>query len=449
MPLRRRLQSGFVPVLAAALAAGCAGAARPAEVTPEALAALEAERTLRPGDPEVVTRVGVAYYQAGRLELARDVLAMALTFDHPAAFTAAVHLGLAQEGLGDLGAARQAYEQASRMRVSGAQRREVEQRLTLLGRLELAADARRAVEAEARFGAGAPQPNTIAVLPFRYLGDNDELRPIEHGLTHLVVSDLAKVARLTVLERERVQAVLDELALAEQGAVDPATAARSGRILRAERVVHGVVRSIDGEEGVAIDAQVVGGAGEVTAAGSGSDRLQRLLDLQKAVVFDLLDQLGIVPTPAERRAIGERPTADLQAFLAFSRGLEAEARGDLAAARRHFGAAAGRDAGFGAALDRIAEVQRLSLALRTTPDRLAVAARAPGAADGAAIRTTRADALGTAVASVAPSIGDQLARRTSDPRGTPDRARVQEGLNRDDPTLIGLVGTIIIVVPRP
>lgn len=447
---RRRPHYPVTLLAAAMLAAGCAGGVRPAVVTPEALEALEAERALRPDDPAVLTKMGVAYYQAGRLELARDVLAAAVVIEHPAAFTAAVHLGLAHEGLGDFTAARQAYEQASRMRASRGQRNEVAQRLELLSRLELAADARRAVAEEARYGAAEPAANSVAVLPFRFLGTDDALRPIERGLTHLVVSDLAKVDRLTVLERERVEAVLNELALAASGAVDPATAARSGRILRAERVVHGVVRGTGDGDGIAIEAQVLSTReGAVAAAGGGSDRLQRLLDLQKALVFDLLDQLGIVPTPAERRAIGERPTADLQAFLAFSRGLEAQDRGDLAAARRHFDAAAGLDAGFGAARDRIAAVQRLSVALRTSPDRLAITARPPGWDDAAAIRTTRAEALGTAVSSVAPSTGDQLARRSAEPRGTQDRARVQEGLVRDDPTLIGLIGTIIIVVPRP
>lgn len=440
----------FVAALAlAALAAGCAGGVRPVEVTPEQLASLEVERTLRPDDPLAVTRVGLAYFHAGRLDLARDVLAAALVLD-PGAFSAAVHLGLAHEGLGDFVAARQAYERASRMRVSRGQRAEVENRLTLLGRLELAADARRAVAAERDLGALAPLPNTVAVLPFRYLGSNEELRPIERGLTHLIVSDLSKVDRLTVLERERVQAVLDELALVTNGHVDEATAARSGRILGAAQVVHGVVRETNGGGSLAIDAQVVGTAGgEVSASGTGTDRLQRLLDLQKAIVFDLLDQLGIVPTPAERRAIGERPTADLQAFLAFSRGLEAQDRGEFLTARRHFDAAVGRDAGFGAARDRVAEVHRLSIAARTTTDRLTITARAPGWGEEGSVRTTRADALGTAVAGVAPSTGDQLARRAADPRGKPERAHVQEGLNRDDPTLIGLIGTIIIVVPRP
>lgn len=428
---------------------GCAGGMSSPAVTPQDLAALEAERAQRPADPEVITRTGIGHYQAGNYQLARDILAMALALD-PAAFSAAVHLGLAHENLGDFAAARASYTRAGTMPVSRAQRTEVEGRLTLLARMELAADARTAVARERDLATVPPAPNTIAVLPFRYLGGDESLRPLERGITHLILTDLAKVGRLTLLERERVQAIVDELGLAENGQVAAAGAARSGRILGAAHVVQGSVREDATDGSIRLEANVVNtGDGAIGATGRGSERLARLFELEKQVVFELLAQMGIVPTPAERRAIGEHPTADLQAFLAFSRGLEAEDRGDLGAARRFFHAATLRDGSYGDARLRTAEVQRLSLAHRTTPERLSAASRTAGWADGAAVRTTRADALVAAVSGVAPSTGDHLDRRASDPQRTRNRARVQEGLNRDDPTLIGIIGTILIVVPRP
>lgn len=441
------LKPGALLLPVAGLVAGCLGGVRPAAVTPQELVTLEAERARQPNDPEIVTRVGIAYYQTGRYDLARDVLAAAVTLD-PHAFRAAVHLGLAHEQLHDYAAARRAYHTAGRMRITRGQRAEVENRLTVLSRLELAADARRAVAAESELTSAPVEPLTVAVLPFRYLGDDERLRPIERGLTHLIVSDLAKVNRLTVLERERIQAVLDELALAESGALDTAAAVRSGRILGAAQVVLGVVRETGNTGAVAVEAHLVNTAdGTVEASGRAADRLARLLDIQKDVVFDLLDQIGVVPTPAERRAIGERPTADLQAFLAFSQGLEAEDRGEFAAAGRLFDAAARRDGGFGAARERMAEVQRLAVAFRTTPDRLAAVARGPEWDGNGVVRTARGDALGAAVSGVAPSTGDELARRSNEPRR--NRAKAQEALNRDDPTLIALIGTLVIVVPRP
>jgi TolB-like protein len=280
------------------------------------------------------------------------------------------------------------------------------------------------------------------VLPFHYLGGDESLRPLGRGLTHLVVSDLARIERLTLLEREQVQAIADEIGMSATGQVDPEQAVRSGRILGAGRVVQGSVREFVTGEGIQITANVLTTAtGSVAASGTGEDRLQRLFDLEKALVLDLLDQMGVVPTPAERRAIEERPTADLQAFLSFSRGLEAEDRGDFGAASRWFEAAARIDGGFGEARGRVAEVQRVSMAMRTAGGYLTVGQLSAGPA--------RAATLDRAVSLVAPSTGAVLDARTGERSRARARAQVQEGLNRDDPTLIGLIGTIILVVPRP
>ena len=65
-----------------------------------------------------------------------------------------------------------------------------------------------------------------------------------------------------------------------------------------------------------------------------------LFDIEKAVVFQLLEQMGITLTPAERVALSERPTRDIQAFLLYSRGLEEADGGDFSAAAPSFGATA-------------------------------------------------------------------------------------------------------------
>lgn len=429
-------------ILCGLAATGCAGGVQPTAVTPERLSALDAERAAHPQDADLITRAGVAHLQAGNPQLARDILAMALALD-PDRFTAAVHLGMAHEQLGDFRSARAAFQQAGAMSISRAQRGEVEARLTMLGRRELALEAREAVARELTQANPPLTDRAIAVLPFQYLGGDEDLRPLARGLTHLVVTDLAKVSRLTLLERERVQAMADELALVANGHVDAELAVRSGRLLGAGRVVQGSVREMTSGDAIQIAANVITTAdGSIGANGLGEDRLQRLFELEKTIVLDLLDQIGIVPTPAERRAIDERPTADLQAFLSFSRGLEAQDRGDLGAAGRWFETATRRDDGFGDARGRLADTQRLAAAIRIGADRMAMATRLDG-------RVARSQSLGRAVALVSPSTASVLEQRAGEqPRGR-SRAQVQEGLNRDDPTLIGLIGTIILVVPRP
>src|SRR5207249_250167 len=184
---------------------------------------------------------------------------------------------------------------------------------------------------------------------FRYTGADTSLRPLERGLAALVVTDLSRVRRLRIVERDQIQALLDEMKLAATSRVDPGTGARSGRLIGAGQVVQGQFTEVP-TANFRVDATVVRATdAQVAATGSGSDRLQALFDIEKQVVFQLLDRLNITLTPGERTAISERPTRDIQAFLLYSRGLEAQDRGDFGAAAQSFQQATQRDPGFSAA----------------------------------------------------------------------------------------------------
>ncbi len=425
---------------------GCAPGYRSPDVSPAELPSLEAERARNPTDHQLLLRLGAAYYRAERFDRAVDVLRAAGAL-RPT-FAGAVFLGLSFEGLGRLDSAQAAYRGAAALARSGSERSELDARLTNLTRLELAESARRAVARERELAATPPQANAVAVLPWRYLGANPDLAPLEKGITHLILTDLSKVRSLVLLERERVQAMADELRLSAAQRVEPASGARSGRLLRAARVVQGSLREETRGGNLRLDANVVATqTGAITARGGSSDRLAELFALQKRVVLDLLRQMGITLSAAERQAIAERPTADLQAFLAFSRGLDAEDRGDFATAARQFNAAATQDPSFRAARDRAAAAVRLGAAAgRPRSELVGLAGRGlmapPGAGAG------RAVALQDAIDIVAPSSGGRLGRRTL-ARLPMARSRLTEALRQDDPTTVGTIGEIVIVIPRP
>lgn len=439
----RRLSAAFLLLAGAA----CAQSVRPPELSPAELAGLEARRARHQKDPDELTAIGIAFYQAGAYDRSREVLLAALAL-RPQSFAAAVQLGLAAEALGRYDEAFAAYRRAQAVKVSRADRRNVEERMAALTRTRLAADARQAIASEPALATTPPVPNSIAVLPWTYFGSNPELKPLERGMAHLVVTDLAKVSRLTLLERERVQALSDELALSAAGRVDPATAARSGRLLRAAEVLQGSIRET-GADAIRLDADVVNTTtADIRASGSASDRLEQLLAMEKSLVLDLLGRLGLALTPAEQRAIAERPTADLQAFLAFSRGLEAEDRGNFSEAARLFQQAATQDPGFGAARDRAATTARIGAASRMTPARLAqelrlsaVGARSQGMAG---LRGTQ---LAAAVQAVAPTLAGRLGQRPGKLAAV--RARLAEALRQDDPSRLGTITKTVVTIPRP
>jgi len=188
---------------------------------------------------------------------------------------------------------------------------------------------------------------------------------------------------------------------------------------------------------------------QVTATGSQADRLQALFEVEKAVVLQLLTKLGITLTPAERVAISERPTRDIQAFLLYSRGLEAQDRGDFAAAAQAFGSAAQRDPGFRAASRQAAASQAARSATTTSPTDLA--ATVGGGAGAGRSPATQATLL-TAINGAVPTGASRLqgAGTPGAPAPPPtDPNRICEGASCDGPARAALIGTVFIILKRP
>lgn len=278
--------------------------------------------------------------------------------------SAVLMLGLTAEDLGRFAEAKTLYLRYFDLEPSGALQAQVRERLPWLDRQELAAGVRDALAREAELAQTPPDPRHVAVFPFVYLGSDPELRPLGRALAEMLVTDLSQTDRLTVLERLQVQMLLDELRLAEQGAVDSTTAARSGRLLGAGRIVQG---HVDGTEAELRMRAAVTGVGSGAQGGTvvETDALQRLLDLQKRVALGLYRTLGVELTPAERERVERRPTENIRALLAYGLALEAGDAGDFARAARHFREAAALDPSFSVARERAAQAAGMEAARRT------------------------------------------------------------------------------------
>jgi len=214
-------------------------------------------------------------------------------------------------------------------------------------RTQAAQTAKLALARESTLTSQAPEPSTLAILPVTIAGDSS-LQPLSRGLAEMMTSDLAMVRSLRLLERVQIGTLLDELKLAQSARTDPATAARVGRLLRAERMVQGVA-AITENGPVRMAAAVVSGDGTVRSGAQANGTFKQLLELEKQLVFGLATQLGIQLTDAERQRILRQGPKNLAAFLAYSEGLEALHRGDYRAAAAAFGAAARADPSFQAA----------------------------------------------------------------------------------------------------
>src|SRR5687768_15084748 len=236
---RMRSHVSLATILFALSLGACASGA-----SGRSIARLEAAQRARPGSFAVNRELGVGYYKVGRNAEARLALQTASSLD-PRDGTTALYLGLAAEELGDLAAAKRAYSTYLSVGRIGRVRMQLQSRLAALTRRERAAEAKRVVEQEQALTSNPGSPTTVAVLPLRFSGSDSSLRPLERGFAELLTTDLARSNQLTVVERTRIQAVLDELALQQSGQTDSATNVRAGRLLQAGRIVQGSILQLD------------------------------------------------------------------------------------------------------------------------------------------------------------------------------------------------------------
>lgn len=320
---------------------------------------LEEQLSRTPNDRGVQRDLGSLYVLTKREQDGRHLLMRAFerNDDDPKTL---FYLGLANERIGRLDLALQLYERypdvPSSSPYRGPMRGRHEWVLREMVRAEIARTVPRCLNQNA---CDPAQPSTIAVLPLRYQGGDDRYAVVGRGLAELVSIDLASVRQLTVVERVRLQAVLDELALGQSGAVDPSTAPTVGRLLGAGKVVGGAYSVVDGRD-LSFSTRLAGADGSATPLDTESARLVELFRVQKRIVFGIVDALGVQLTAEERAAIETVPTQNLQAFLAYSRGLLEEDRGNFRGAAQAFRQAAELDPSFQSAARRSEQAELLS-----------------------------------------------------------------------------------------
>lgn len=360
IPQFRRL----VVLPALVLLTGCATGRAPVEAPPPSqISDLEARVEASPSDVDTAVRLAAAYRNADRPEDARRVLEDAVA-RRPGHGPAHLMLGLTYEDLGRFGEARRVYERFLERGEAGPVAATVRDRMALVRRGELAAAVDSMVSRESELADRRPSDRTVvAVFPFLYRGADTTYAPLSRALAAFLTTDLSRTDRLTVLERARVQMLLDELDLAESRYVDRRTGARSGRMLGARTLVQGLL------EGEAASLHVESSAVDAAEPSAGARGLvstetpvDRIFEVESRIALAVYRDLGIELTPAQRDRVTRQPTASLQAFLAFGRGLMAEDDGRFREAARHYERARQIDPDFEAAAVRQTEVTSIAAA---------------------------------------------------------------------------------------
>src|SRR5216684_991357 len=346
------------------------GGPRPGPVTPAEIPALTAKAAQQPRNAQIQFRLAAALMAAVRCDTAVVVANVGQTLA-PGEALGPMVIGGCQEKDGRYDLAFATYTEFANRHPQARGVAAIRALAQLALRTQATQTAKLALARESTLTSLAPEPSTIAVLPMTIAGDSS-LQPLSRGLAELMLSDLAMVRSLRLLERIQVGALLDELKLGQSGRADPTTAARVGRLLRAERMVQGVA-AITENGPVRMSATVVRGDGNVRSGAQANGTFKQLLDLEKQLVFGLATELGIQLTEAERQRILRQGPKNLAAFLAYSGGLEALDRGDYRAAAGAFGAASRTDPTFQAAAQQRQAAEAAPAVVATPGDVVAVA----------------------------------------------------------------------------
>ena len=413
---RRRLSR----LLCVIVVGACARTPRPGSVTPAA--------------PSDRFRLASELAAAGRCDTAGVVVAAAQPLA-PTDVRGPLVLGACQEQAGRFDDAIAIYNAFAAAHPGARGVAALRAKAQLVLRRAAEQTARQALAREAELAQQPPQAATVAVLPLVIAGDSS-VQPLSRGLAELITTDLAQIRSLRLLERLQIGTLLDELKTGQSERTDPATAARVGRLLRAERMVQGTATIPRSEAAtMQLSATVVTGAGVVRPVGQVTGPFRQLLALEKQVVFDLAGQLGIALTEAERQEILRQGPKSLAAFLAYSRALEDLDRGDYGAAARHFGAAAHADPSFQAAR----QGQETAAAMPAVHE----------SGPGGIVTLAEAGLLATTTLDVVPATGDVIAQAGGPVSGTPtiDRHLTPEALGL--PSIVSVTSGIVIIFRRP
>lgn len=264
-----------------------------------------------------------------------------------------VCLGAANERLGDLDGSTAAYRAYVRSGSSSRSRRAVEDRLRGLQREQSLANVRARIEKGDTTDV-APDwgPSGVAVAPLRVDGPSEPYGPLSWALAAWLSSDLAKVRSLTLMGPLEVGALLQDLRLVD---ADSTNATHLGRVLGVARMVTGSVGPVN-DTTMRFELRVTDVATGGASVAAGTVPIEQLPLIEKDLLSGLLTKLNVQPTSQEQTAIDSGRTPDMNAILAYGRGLMAEGRGDDAAARTSYETAVAANKQFGPAVDALGGV---------------------------------------------------------------------------------------------
>ncbi|MCX8117570.1 MAG: CsgG/HfaB family protein [Desulfobacterota bacterium] len=200
--------------------------------------------------------------------------------------------------------------------------------------------------------------NTVAVLYFENKTGNPDLDPLQKGLALMLITDLSTLKGLQVVERIKLQALVEEMGFGTAGLVQPGTAPRVGRLLGARWIIGGeIVKGSIHLKSTLLDVGEQRIVGQPLVTGELAD----LFRLEKELLFKLIEFLKIEVSPQEREELRKYISTNLRALTLLFKGIEASDRGQYEKAGQFYESALKEDPKIFVARSALQELIQLKL----------------------------------------------------------------------------------------
>ncbi|NQT26018.1 hypothetical protein HQ585_11725 [candidate division KSB1 bacterium] len=348
---------------------GCASVSQRSEIKTEGDLIEWTNRTkTHPGDIEGWKNIGAYLFEEQKYSASAKYFLTAYKID-PADGETLYHLGRVLEEIGRAPKALLIYGRYQSVSAFSGYRKLMEARYRYLTRIKVREEMRHFMAQEDLIQATNPSPQTIAVFPLKLIGgESQAAAPLGKGISEMIMTDLSQIEGLVLVERIRVQALMDEINLGQTGLMDESTSPKFGKMLGAGKMVHGTF-NMSGTN-LNLDVTYMNVIQQnFSDPMTFSDRLKNMFLLEKDLVFKIIDEMNIMLTPEQRTRIQHVPTTNLQAFMAYCMGLEMEDRGQFQNAANYYKKATDLDPNFDMASAKAEENQMLLAAQDPQPPR--------------------------------------------------------------------------------
>ena len=168
---------------------------------------------------------------------------------------------------------------------------------------------------------------TLAVLYFENnsVVDKDKMEPLSKGIADMLITELTKIKAFKVVERERLNDVIDELKLQQTGVFDQSTAQKIGKLLGAQTLLLGSFMNFFGEQ-IRVDLRIVETeTGLTLKAEEMTDDLDNLLQVVKDLASNVTEEMDIQLSSEEQAALEQdKSSIAIQSSLYYAQAVETE-----------------------------------------------------------------------------------------------------------------------------